>query len=159
MDKLRSYCTTFQMDLLDPPNVAGWAAYYQEPDFHELWINTATLPQRHSFTDSLITGISVTGFKIQLDTIEYSKKLSNPSSANDLVSELTFRILGIDLTQTQKDFLVQNVLMPSVPSYEWTVIWNNYLADPSNATKKKAVTDKLNALYKFIMRMAEYQLG
>ncbi|MEJ7660732.1 MAG: DUF1800 family protein [Hymenobacter sp.] len=30
----------------DPPNVAGWAAYYQTPQFHELWINSVTLPRR-----------------------------------------------------------------------------------------------------------------
>ena len=159
MDRLRSSATTFQMDLLDPPSVAGWAPYYQEPDYHELWINTVTLPQRNSFTDSLITGISITGFKLQLDTLAYTKKLINPASATDLVSELTLRILGINLTQTQLDYLVQNVLMPNVPSYEWTVIWNNHIASPNDTTKKKTVTDKLNTLYKFIMRMAEYQLA
>ncbi len=159
MDRLRSSATTFQMDLLDPPSVAGWAPYYQEPDYHELWINTVTLPQRNSFTDSLLTGISITGFKLQLDTLAYTKKLINPASATELVSELTLRILGINLTQTQLDYLVQNVLMPNVPSYEWTVIWNSHIASPNDTTKKKTVTDKLNTLYKFIMRMAEYQLA
>ena len=159
LDNFRSWSINFQMDILDPPEVAGWAPYYQAPDYHELWINTVTLPTRHAFTDALITGISVTGFKLQFDTIEYTKKLTNPTLANDLVSELTSRILGIDLTQTQIDYLVQNVLMPSVPSYEWTNIWNDYLANPTNTTKKKTVADKLNALYKFIMRMSEYELS
>jgi uncharacterized protein (DUF1800 family) len=38
-------------ELGNPPNVAGWAAYYQEPQFHELWINSDTLPKRNKFSD------------------------------------------------------------------------------------------------------------
>ncbi len=32
-----------QMDPGSPPNVAGWPAYYQVPDYYRMWLNTATL--------------------------------------------------------------------------------------------------------------------
>ena len=37
----------------NPPNVAGWPAYYQTPQFYELWINSDTLPKRTTFTTTM----------------------------------------------------------------------------------------------------------
>ncbi|MEM7514656.1 MAG: DUF1800 domain-containing protein, partial [Bacteroidota bacterium] len=39
----------FQQDFLTPPSVAGWPAYYQEPAFYQLWVNSATLPNRQFY--------------------------------------------------------------------------------------------------------------
>ena len=39
----------------DPPNVAGWEAYYQAPLYHEFWVNTDSFPKRLRFTDQLLT--------------------------------------------------------------------------------------------------------
>ncbi|MCC6725723.1 MAG: DUF1800 family protein, partial [Saprospiraceae bacterium] len=36
-----------QMPYYDPPSVAGWKAYYQEPVFYRHWISSITLPIRH----------------------------------------------------------------------------------------------------------------
>src|SRR5690348_5889049 len=63
----------------DPPNVAGWQAYYQVPQFDKIWINSDTLPKRNQFTDRMLT----TGFardkqKILVDVIAYCKTFSNP---------------------------------------------------------------------------------
>ncbi|RZK14268.1 MAG: DUF1800 domain-containing protein, partial [Hymenobacter sp.] len=35
---LNAVATVQQQTLGDPPNVAGWVAYYQAPQYHELWI-------------------------------------------------------------------------------------------------------------------------
>ena len=50
-------------DILESPNVAGWPAYYQDPLYHEIWINAVTLPLRTSdislyFRDSGINATS-----------------------------------------------------------------------------------------------------
>jgi uncharacterized protein (DUF1800 family) len=39
--------TSLGQNPADPPNVAGWPAYYQAPEFGELWINADTLPRRN----------------------------------------------------------------------------------------------------------------
>ncbi|MBK7342381.1 MAG: DUF1800 family protein [Saprospiraceae bacterium] len=38
------------------PDVAGWKAYYQEPQFDKLWINNLMLPKRHEFCRLMVEG-------------------------------------------------------------------------------------------------------
>ena len=52
---IQSFAALLQQNIGDPPDVAGWKAYYQEPQFHEIWINTDTYPRRNLFTDTMIT--------------------------------------------------------------------------------------------------------
>jgi hypothetical protein len=62
---------------VDPPNVAGWPAYYQSPDYNELWINADTLPKRNKFTDLMLeTGYTKNGKKIMVNTINFVKTIS-----------------------------------------------------------------------------------
>ncbi|HLO81955.1 MAG TPA: DUF1800 domain-containing protein, partial [Chitinophagaceae bacterium] len=76
---IRNWCSSMTQDIGDPPNVSGWPAYYQEPQFHEIWINSDTLPKRNRFTDTMITsGYTNSGQKIVIDAIAFAKKLSNP---------------------------------------------------------------------------------
>jgi len=50
---------------VDPPNVAGWPAYYQSPEYNELWINADTLPKRNKFTDLMLeVGYTKNGKKL-----------------------------------------------------------------------------------------------
>ncbi|MBU6324581.1 MAG: DUF1800 family protein, partial [Bacteroidetes bacterium] len=62
---LRGFGQILGQDLGDPPNVAGWPAYYQSPQFYELWINSDSYPKRNQFQDLLIT----TGYKIKTTTL------------------------------------------------------------------------------------------
>lgn len=67
-DYLRTQAANMQQNLGDLPNVAGWPAYYQEPQYHELWINSDTLPRRNQLTDMMNnTGYARNGKKIVMD--------------------------------------------------------------------------------------------
>jgi len=156
---LRNTARTLQMDPLDPPSVAGWPAYYQIPDFYELWISTATLPARGGYTDSLVTGIRSGGVRFAVDAIAYARTVSDPSDPHKLIDEMSKHLFPIELTANQKEYLLGNVLIPGLPEYEWTAEWNTYVSDPNNAQKREAVAAKLNTLLKFMMRMAEFQLA
>ncbi|MBI5646343.1 MAG: DUF1800 domain-containing protein [Ignavibacteriae bacterium] len=147
-----------QMDIFDPPSVAGWPAYYQVPQFAELWINSATLPYRGGFSDSLIDSFRAGGIRIQADVIALAKRVSDPSDPRVLISETSDFLYALQLTSKQKEFILTDVLLPGLPDYEWTVEWNDYIADPTNTAKRLAVQSKLAALYKFLLRLAEYQL-
>ncbi len=159
MDRLRITAGSVQMQLLNPPSVAGWSAYYQIPQFHELWINSVTLPLRNGFTDALITGYRIGTVTVQADLIALATSTSDPVDPDLLVRDLSRRLLPFDLTSTQRRYLVDTILMQGLPAYEWGVEWGAYLADPTNTTKKRAVTNKLSAVLRFLLRMAEFQLS
>jgi uncharacterized protein (DUF1800 family) len=150
-----------QQALGDPPNVAGWAAYYQTPQFHELWINAVTLPRRNQATDLFIsTGYTRSGVKIVIDVLALTQSFpaATASDCNLLIDEYVRLMLPIGLTANQETFL-KNTLLPGLPDFEWTVEWQQYLAAPTNTAKKAAVTTKLQAMLRALMGLAEYHLS
>lgn len=154
---LRSRAANLQLNLLDPPNVAGWAAYYQVPDFYELWISTTTLPLRGQFTDLLFTGIS----GLTLDRLAFSKTMGTPGDPYQLIADLADTLFPIQLTQSQKDYLMYNAMgLKQMDEYEWTVVWNAYWAPGGQTTvNKNNVLKELDPLLKFMFRMAEFELS
>lgn len=166
MDSFIDSTWRLQMDILDPPNVAGWSAYYQIPDFHEIWINTTTLPTRGRFTDSVVNGIrprnSTVSYKI--DPVAYAATLSDPGDAFKLVDDIANDLLppiknGASITAEQKEYLMYSVMgLVKNDEYEWTDNWIAAHQNPPVTTAVNLVTSKLKTLLKFMMRMAEFQL-
>ena len=79
-----------QQQLGGIPEVAGWYAYYQEPAFHELWINSSTYTRRNIFTDRMIAdGIMNSNQTIVIDPIAFTDQLANPGDPNLLISQWT----------------------------------------------------------------------
>ncbi len=146
-----------QQDLLNPPTVFGWTAYYQT-GYYQQWINSNTLGLRGYFGDSLTTSALKLNGKPVIDVLTYVKTLSDPSDAAKLVNDLTTQLLAIPIDQAQKDFLTDTILLNSIPRYEWTSEWNDYVNSPTDAAKKQAVDIKLTAFLQYIFRMAEYQV-
>ncbi|MBF9223503.1 DUF1800 domain-containing protein [Hymenobacter ruricola] len=150
-----------QQTLGDPPNVAGWAAYYQTPQYHELWINAVTLPRRNQITDLFIgNGYTRNSVKIVIDPLALTQSLPAATAAdcNLLIAEFVQLMVPIDLTANQIAFL-KSTLLPGLPDFEWTVEWQQYLAAPTNTAKKAAVTTKLQAMLRALMGLAEYHLS
>ncbi|MBK6831744.1 MAG: DUF1800 domain-containing protein [Flavobacteriales bacterium] len=51
------YLTSYSgQELLNPPNVAGFPAYYQSPSFDNIWMDTATYPARKNSLLGIIYG-------------------------------------------------------------------------------------------------------
>lgn len=143
----------------EPPNVAGWQAYYQTPEYYELWINTDTLPKRGNASSALIRyGYSTAGAKIIIDPIGFlQSSISDPSNPTIIVRESAQLLFAVDMTDAQLAFL-KDTLLPGLPDYEWSNEWTAYLGDPGNTTKKNAVAGKLITLFAFMMSMPEFQL-
>ncbi len=155
-----SYSALLQQNLGDPPDVAGWKAYYQEPQFHEIWINTDTYPKRNILTDVLIyTGYSRNGKRLIIDPVEFAKKLSNPADPNVLIQDSLDILYRIDLTAATKDALKKQILLTNQDQdYYWTNAWNAYISNPVPANYQVVYT-RLRDLYKYFMNLAEYQLS
>lgn len=157
--------TTTALDLSqelgNPPNVAGWPAYYQEPQYHQLWINSNSLPRRNLFTDTFMSaGFTKSGKKIVIDPIAYVSKLNNPSDPNELINESLMNLFMIGISQESKNSLKTQFLLSgqSTDSY-WTTAWMNYANNPTNTTYKNIVFSRLQSLYKYLMALSEFQLS
>lgn len=147
-----------EQNLGTPPDVAGWPAYYLEPSFNELWINSASLPQKAEFTTKLINGVyKRMDTKLIVDVITLVEKTSQPSDPGLLITELCDLMLPVPISENQLNQL-KEVLIPGLPDFEWTAEWNNYKANPGDDNLKAAVENALRNLLEAIMHLPEYYL-
>ncbi|UFH54159.1 DUF1800 family protein [Spirosoma sp. KNUC1025] len=146
-----------QQELLNPPTVFGWTAYYQT-GYYQQWINSTTLGLRGYFSDALTTNALKLNGKVVVDVLTYAKTLSDPADPGKLVTDMTAHLLAISLTQEQQDFLTDTVLLNALPRYEWTAEWNDYVRAPNDAAKKQAVQLKLTTFLQYLFRTALYQI-
>lgn len=148
-------------DIGDPPDVSGWQAYYQAPQFHEIWINSDTLPKRNRFTDTMIAfGFTQDEITVKIDALAYTQTLPNPSDPNALVNDAVALLYRMPISDTTKQMIKQQILLSNQASdYYWTNAWNAYLAEPTNEMVANVVNTRLKGLYQYLMNMAEYQLS
>ena len=145
-----------QMEVFDQATVFGWRPYY-DTDFYKLWINSTTLALRGTFTNAIVTGS--TKMKININSIDLVKKASNPSDPVVVVNEITSHMFAMELPQSQKNYVIDEVLIPGLPRYEWGLEWNLYMADPNNTAKKNSVKMKIDNMLLYLLRLAEFQMG
>ena len=155
-DKIRDA----SQDFGDPPNVSGWPAYYQFPQFYELWVNADTYPKRNQFTDQMLTnGYTTESTKIIADYFAFASKLKKPEDPNQLIAESVELLYGVGIDKTFQDGLKKDILLDGQTSdYYWTDAWNAYKANPKDAMNAKTVLTRIQNLYKFLIASAEYQL-
>ena len=147
------------------PNVSGWPAFYQNPSFHEYWINSSTTQKRFSFLDRVFNGFNLTNngltTRIEVNLIGFVQQFPNATIENpDLLVDACLKyLLPIDLSTTQKNNLkVQTLLSGQVTNYYWSDAWINYVNNPTNTTYTNIVKTRLKALLVTITQFAEYQL-
>lgn len=152
---------SFQQNLGDPPNVAGWPAYYQQPQFYEIWINSDTFPKRNQFTDLMLgNGYTRSGKNIRIDPTVFAKSLPNPGDPNLLISDSIKYLFRLPLTQASMDQLKRDILLSGqTQDFYWTNAWNAYIANPNDTTNATIVKTRLKDLYQYLMKLAEYQLS
>ena len=159
-DRIRSSSSAFQLDIGDPPNVAGWQAYYQEPSFHEMWINSDTLPKRNQFSDRMTNnGYTSSGQTIIVDVVTITEAMTNPSDPVALIDEVLSLHYALDATPGLQAYLLSILLSGQSSNSYWTDAWDDYVNDPTNQTYYSLVKSRLQSFYKYIMDLSEYQLS
>ncbi len=158
---LHALAVSQQQNIGDPPNVAGWQAYYQEPQFHELWINSDTYPKRNQVTDQmLLTGYTRSGTNIKIDPTIFAKSMPNPGDPNQLISDSIIYLLRLPLTVASRDQLKKDILLGGqTQDYYWTNAWTAWIANPNDAVNANIVKTRLRDLYQYLMKLSEYQLS
>jgi uncharacterized protein (DUF1800 family) len=145
------------------PNVAGWKAYYQEPQFYKLWINNLLLPKRHQFCNLMVKGgtFSYNDVNYQITSLvpvlEIVNNITDASDPNELIYNLAELMFNYPITPAQVTSL-KDILIPGLPDFEWYVEYSDYLGDPSNLALKASVENKLKNLFSVMVRMSEFQI-
>ncbi len=152
---------TLNMTICDPPNVAGWPAFRQEPLFYQVWINSDTYPKRSRYSDYLIwDGVYINNnFRFSINHIAWIQQFPNPDNPNAVVQNMIDFLLTTDLTAPQKLAMKNILLSNQAADHYWSDAWNAYMADPLNPVKEEAVRIRLKTLFVYITRLAEYQLA
>lgn len=147
------------------PNVSGWVAFYQNPSFHEYWINSSTTQKRFDFLNKIFNGYNLTynllTTRIEVDLIGFIQQFSPAICANPdlLVAESIQYLLPIDISSTQKEQIkIQSLLSNQTSNDYWTSAWTLYLNDTSNTTNRNSVKSRLKSLLVTLTQLAEYQL-
>jgi hypothetical protein len=148
------------MNIGDPPDVSGWAAYWLTPQYYELWINSDTLPKRNIYSDLMISTNGYSSKKIVIDPLAFADSFQAPSDPNLLIADIAKHLYPIPITAAQTGQLKAYLLSNQASDYYWTDAWNLYKADVTNATNKNIVFLRLQGMIKFMMSsMSEYQLS
>lgn len=152
-----------QQNIGDPPNVAGWPAYYQEPQYDKIWINSDTLPKRNVFTDRMVlNGYNRGQKKILIDVIDVASKVSDPANPDTLINESVALLYRMGLPDAEKKYIKEGILLSglqgAMSDHYWTDAWNKITSKPDDAGNKKDVTNKLKKMYQYLMNLPQYQL-
>ena len=142
-----------EMIMYAPPNVAGWKAYYQAPQFYKIWINAVTLPVRMNYSDELSDGYNVSGFQVKLNVLNFVASLDNPADPDDLITEIASILFAQPLDQEQVDSLKAS---HGITNPEWQDEYLDY--STGNVSLEPAIDNKLKGLVKTMLKMPEVYL-
>ncbi|MEZ4919859.1 MAG: DUF1800 family protein [Saprospiraceae bacterium] len=149
--------------LFNPPDVAGYPGYYQVPDFHRQFFNSATIVARYKVPEMLLTGTHAWGPSSGMDLgtkfdfpawLRDTDVVLYPADAYSLVEELTLYLFPETPDTDRITYFVEEVFLDTIPANDWTYEWNNFL-DTGDDTE---VSIPLQRLFNALLYAPEYQL-
>lgn len=139
----------------DAPNVAGWPAYYQEPQYYQIWINSDTLPKRVNFAIWMLYG----GYNGAFSPIDFAEQMNNPSDPDALLDQILETLYIYDISSTTKASIKNQILLNNLnQNIYWTSAWQDYKANPTDTTKKNIVSSRLQTLVLYLTQSPHYQM-
>ncbi len=141
-----------------PPSVAGWPAYYQVPSYSQLWINSTTIKTRFDIATAVtvFTGIPVGTNNFKINALGFLNGLSVPDDAPTVINDMCEVFCPKPISATQK-LTLKLILTNGLPDWEWTLQYNEYLANSGNPTYSDPIRQRVeNTLYN-LFRMPQFQ--
>lgn len=153
------FLITLAQDIGDPPNVAGWPAYYQFPQYDKIWVNTHTSHQRGVHNDVMVyygyqNNVNVS----HIDWIAYVNSYAHPDDPNALIEDIFTRLYDSVPDAVVKKYLKNILLSGQLSDYYWTQAWNDYYYASSDLMKRATLENRLKPFFQYILQMDEYQL-
>ena len=153
------YMNGMGFSITEPPNVAGWPAYYQAPSYDKIWVTTNTLINRIIITDSSIYGGLWTPIgRVPWDLLAYTATMEDPSTPDSLIEEVVKLNFTNDIKSSTKMVLKSILLSGQQADYYWTVAWDEYIDNPEDEMKRSVVEQRLRYFYLILFQLPEYQL-
>jgi hypothetical protein len=129
-------------ELLNPPNVAGWPAYYQFPSYDEVWLDSATYPARkNSLLGIIYTGFSTgnnlfqpqsRNLEFKVDLLALVDQFTNPMDPNSLVADAADLLMAVPISEDVRNQLKTNFLLLGQQSdFYWSDAYELYVNDPN----------------------------
>lgn len=148
---------TMGMEIFNPPNVAGYPAYYESPNYDKLWINSNSLIQRYNIhINQLLYDTDLINMGLFLNMPNYIKNsgdYSNPSNAITLINEF-LELCFCNMPTGDRYNYFKNALLGNLSVINWQNEWNTYVATGNDNSVKVA----LERFVKAVVQSPEYQL-
>ena len=148
-----------QLHLAEPPNVAGWPAYYQSPFFGRSWINSETLKLRAAILEKFLDiNYKPRNSDIYVNLLDYSSRIEGVENPDKLIDTILERLISQKPVAEYKAHLKKILLSNQDSDYYWTNAWQDYKNNPNDSNYKSIVEIRLKQFYKSIMHLDEYNL-
>jgi len=159
---------TMQLRLLDQREVFGSIPYYQT-GYSKNWINGTTLGLRGAHSDAVVipwktlkddimVGVDLYKWIRQIQPNFYEVSVAPAISCEVLFDAFSKNLFAIELQQSQKNFLIDTIMMRGIPRESWKFELNNYRNAPNDDGYRNTVIGRCQVLLKYMLRMAEYQV-
>lgn len=144
---------------LEPPSVAGWPAYYQEPSFSRLWMNATQVKGRFDISSvfTIYGGVPVNGDNWKVNALGFLDNLSLPSDPIQVIDDIVdvFCPKGMDAIQK---LILKSILTNGQPDFEWTIQYNDYINDPGNSTFSVPVAQRVQLVLARVFQTPEFHI-
>ncbi len=148
---------TLGQSYFEPPSVAGWPAYYQEPSFSKLWINATHIKERFDVSTwfAILGGPVANGNNFRLNVLTFLDNLSSPADPNIVIDDICDVFTPKNVDATQK-LILKAILTNSLPDFEWTIQYNDYIANPGNTAFSDPVRQRVELVLNRLFQMPEF---
>lgn len=153
------FLTSLQQDIGDPPNVSGWPAYYQYPQFDKSWISTHTIHERGNHSELLVWYGYQMGDKVAtIDWVAYIDSYPRAADPNYLIEDVLNTLFTTSIDPSVKVHLKSILLSGQLTDYYWTSAWSAWKANVNDTMFRNTVEIRLKLFFQYILQMDEFQL-
>jgi uncharacterized protein (DUF1800 family) len=140
-----------------PPSVAGWPAYYQEPSFSKLWVNATHIKTRFDVSAwvTIYGGIQINGDAWEINALTFLDNLSLPADAPTVIDDMCDVLCPKGVDALQK-LILKAILTNSLPDFEWTLQYNDYLNNPGTPSFSDPVRQRMRLVLARLFQMPEF---
>lgn len=145
--------------LFRPDSVAGYPAFFQQPNWHREWFSSSSIVARYGIADRFIKGYSSDGgFNlggVKLDVVDFVRNnISDPFNSFTVISELLEDMTCETIPSQRFGYFLLEIFLDDIDLNDWTIEWARYVATEDDVEVRIA----LERLVKHMLFSPEFQL-